>query len=129
MKSIKITSLLAVGLIAMSVVVFSLARGHSNGAEICPKIGTTHVVTIQNGHASPENTYGKPCDKLEIINGDKVDREMAFGPHEHHQAYDGVVERLLQPGQSLTVTMVQAGLFHFHDHIHDDSEGYFTVSR
>ena len=116
-------------LVAVTTVTIVLARGHSSSDTVCPQTGQTHEVVIENGHASPENTYGKLCDKLTIINKDTVTREMAFGPHEHHVAYDGVAERLVAHDQSLTVTLVQTGLFHFHDHIHDDAEGYFSVSK
>jgi len=42
--------------------------------------------------------------------------------------YDGVAERVLGKGQSFTITLNQAGNFHWHDHLHDEVEGYFTVN-
>lgn len=128
MRSHKSIAVFIVALLILGVGT-TIARAHTNGDPVCPKIGQTHIVTIEHGHASPEDTYGMLCDKLTIINKDKIPREMAFGLHEKHIPYDGVVERELQPGMSLTVTMVQAGLFHFHDHSHDDSAGFFTVSK
>ena len=101
----------------------------ANSTVSCNRTGVTHVVSIVHNVASPSMTYGKLCDKLQIINYDNQIRLMAFGPHDDHQAYDGVVEEQLASGQSLTVTMDQAGTFHFHDHIGDVAQGDFTVSQ
>lgn len=87
-----------------------------------------HTVTIQNDKVIPENTVGTKCDTMTITNRDDAQRLIAFGPHEHHVAYDGVLERVLIKNQSLTVTLVQTGNFGFHDHIHDDVKGTFTVN-
>jgi uncharacterized membrane protein YukC len=54
---------------------------------------------------------------------------VAFGLHEHHVPYDGTTEKILIQGQSLTVTLVQAGNFRFHDHWHDQIQGTFTVTK
>jgi hypothetical protein len=103
-------------------------QGHS-GVAACAKTGANHAVTISNGQAAPNHTRGKLCDTLTIKNNDTTDREIAFGPHEDHVPYDGVSERLLRHGQSLKITMDQSGTFRFHDHIHDDSIGEFTVTK
>ncbi|HSX06439.1 MAG TPA: hypothetical protein VLG92_01830 [Candidatus Saccharimonadia bacterium] len=88
-----------------------------------------HKVVIKDGKVSDGHVKGKLCDTLTIINDDSVTREVAFGPHEHHVPYDGIAERLLSKNQSLTITLNQAGSFHWHDHIHDEVEGYFAVSK
>ena len=95
----------------------------------CISKGPTHVVTIQNDAANPKHTDGKVCDVLTIINNDNKVRLMAFGPHEEHRAYDGVTEQELKQGQSLTITLNQAGTFEFHDHIGDIVQGDFTVTK
>ena len=128
MKSHKFVAVVVAGLVMLGLGT-TLTRAHTSGDQVCPRTGVTHVVTVENGYASPQNTYGQLCDKLMIINKDKIAREMAFGLHEKHIPYDGVTERVLRPGKSLTITFVQAGLFHFHDHDHDDSAGFFTVSH
>lgn len=88
-----------------------------------------HSVVIRDDKVSPQATTGKVCDTMKITNDDDVTRLMAFGVHDHHQAYDGVTDRILHKGESMTVTFDQVGSFHFHDHLHDEVEGYFTVKR
>lgn len=69
------------------------------------------------------------CDTLTFTNKDAIAREIAFGPHEHHVPYDGVAERVLNKNQSFTVTLNQTGNFRWHDHLHDEVEGTFAVTR
>jgi hypothetical protein len=88
-----------------------------------------HKVIIHNNNVTPSNIVGLKCDALTITNGDDIQRLIAFGPHEHHVAYDGITEHMLMKNQSLTVTLVQVGSFRFHDHIHDEVQGTFTVKQ
>ena len=94
---------------------------------ICSQKGVNHQVAIKNSVATPSNVTGKLCDTLAIKNEDDVTRFMAFGQHDNHQAYDGVSERTLGKDQSLTVTMDKTGEFLFHDHLHNEVQGIFTV--
>lgn len=87
-----------------------------------------HIVVIGNDKATPWHTYAPRCDTMTIKNEDNEIRLIAFGPHEHHIPYDGVTEKVLGPKQSLTITLNAAGTHHFHDHIHDEVTGEFTVS-
>lgn len=87
-----------------------------------------YKVAIHDGKVSDDHVYAKRCDTLTITNEDSGAREIAFGLHEHHEPYNGVAERLLGHGQSLTVTLNQTGAFRWHDHIHDEVQGYFTVA-
>jgi len=91
--------------------------------------GVTHIVTIKKSVVSPSHTTALLCDRLAITNLDDTARLMAFGVHEKHQAYDGVIEKALTKGQSASVTLVQAGNFKFHDHVHDEVQGTFTVTQ
>lgn len=97
-------------------------------AGVCPAGGGDHVVTVQNNTVVPDHVAAPRCDRLTIVNKDDVTRLMAFGPHDRHTAYDGVTERLLMKGQSLTVTLDQTGNFRFHDHLDDAVQGTFTVN-
>lgn len=99
----------------------------ANGCE--PDGSSVHRVAIQNGHASQLQVHAKLCDTLVIFNQDNFVREIAFGEHDHHVPYDGIAERVVGKGQSVKVTLNQAGTFHWHDHFHDSVQGYFTVSR
>ena len=88
-----------------------------------------HLVLIKNNAMVPEHTQASLCDKLTIVNKDSTLRLVAFGPHEHHVAYDGVTERPLEPGESLTIVLIQPGTYGFHDHLEDIAQGTFTVTR
>ena len=121
-------------IIGVSVASVELAGRFLGGNEAkaatvqCSKIKTHYQVVFQNNQIMPDVTNAHLCDSLTIINKDNKLREIAFGPHDHHVAYDGVLERLLNQEQSLTVTLNQAGNFSFHDHIDDSLVGYFNVS-
>lgn len=88
-----------------------------------------HEVNIKEGKVTPKTTTGKLCDTLVITNRDSTTRLIAFGNHDHHTYYDGVEERLLKRNESVHITFDQTGHFHFHDHIHDQVEGFFNVSK
>jgi plastocyanin len=89
--------------------------------------GRAYHATIRNARVSSALVAAKRCDTLTITNEDTAAREVAFGIHDHHVPYDGVSERVLNKGQSLTVTLDQTGTFRWHDHLHDEVEGRFTV--
>jgi plastocyanin len=93
------------------------------------KTGTTHTITIANDKMDPDHIDAQLCDKLTVTNTDDKVRDMAFGVHDHHQAYDGTTEKSLAKNQSLTVTLEEAGNYKLHDHLDDDVAGTFTVSK
>lgn len=95
----------------------------------CTQHGVMHAITVHGNSVTPAHTTAKLCDTLTITNADDQIRLMAFGPHDHHQPYDGVTERTLAQNQSLTVVLNQAGTFTFHDHLDDAAAGTFTVTR
>jgi plastocyanin len=119
----------AIGVLGGMIV--TLSRGNNPQAgQLCTSAhGQNHTVIIRDDKASPVKTTAKLCDTLSIINLDTVTREIAFGPHENHVAYDGVAEKLLQEGESFTVMLNQPGTYRFHDHVHDEVQGYFTVTK
>jgi plastocyanin len=90
-------------------------------------VPTEHIVTISGGKLSSYTLDTKLCDTLTIVNSDDQLRLMAFGVHEKHQTYSGVTEETLKPGERMTVTLEKAGTFTFHDHLHDEVKGTFTV--
>ena len=95
----------------------------------CSHLGQNHVVTILDSKLQPSSIYGKRCDTLTILNKDDVTREMAFGEHDQHTAYNGIVERVLTKDKSLTITLDRSGEFIFHDHIQDSVQGTFLVTN
>src|SRR5260221_14778925 len=98
-------------------------------AVACTKTYALHKVTIHDNVVQPLATNAKLCDKLTIINNDSRLRLMAFGHHDDHQPYDGVTQKVLDDGQSLTITLNQLGTYTFHDHIEDEVAGSFTVAN
>lgn len=105
--------------------------GGKPAAGSCRKNGpaTNYRVTIQNSEPSAATVRGHLCDTLTFTNKDSVAREIAFGPHEKHVPYDGVAERVLAKNESFTVTLTKTGTYRWHDHLHDEVRGDFTVAR
>ena len=101
----------------------------ANKSNRCGPNQTTHQVVISAGKATPTFTQAKLCEHLTITNNDGQLYLMAFGEHQDHLAYDGVIEKLLAQNESLSVQLVQAGTFVFHDHLQDKVQGVFTVSQ
>ena len=93
----------------------------------CQPGTTNHLVTIAGSNVMPAHVSAGKCDTMTIANQDDTRRLMAFGVHASHAPYDGIEERYLVKGQSMTVTLDQTGEFLFHDHLHDEVQGTFTV--
>ncbi|HSX45037.1 MAG TPA: hypothetical protein VLF39_02935 [Candidatus Saccharimonadales bacterium] len=123
-------SLVVAGVIKLSSNYLNRQTDQQSGVEKLCRSGNhqTLTVVIKNGAAIPADTHGNKCDRLTITNTDNHVRLMAFGQHDNHITYDGVSEKALSTGDSLTVTLVQSGTFIFHDHIDDRAQGSFTVT-
>jgi len=126
------TSVLMV-LLVVAVVGGALALGlsgnHSAANGCKPGKPASHIITIRDGKASTTDVQARFCDTLTITNKDDIAREIAFGVHAKHTAYDGVMERVLAKDGSLKVTLNKVGTYHWHDHLHDEVQGYFTVTQ
>lgn len=122
--------MVAAGIItAVSIVANKYLNGKDKKAVACGTTQTTgHIVVIKDGKDDPVNTTAPLCDTLTILNMDNITRLMTFGPHDEHKAYDGVEEKAISQGESLTVTLNKAGSFQFHDHVDDLAKGTFTVT-
>ncbi len=93
----------------------------------CQVHGVAHQAIIKSGDVTPEHTSAKLCDTLTITNKDTTIRIIAFGKHDHHQAYDNITEKVLGKDQSLTITLNRSGSYIFHDHDQETVAGSFTV--
>lgn len=93
----------------------------------CQKVGTEHFVEAKDNRMQPENTDTKLCDKITITNKDDKLRRIAFGVHDEHIAYNGVIEKILRKDQSFTVVLNESGEFTFHDHLQEETSAQFTV--
>jgi len=93
----------------------------------CAPRKPNHTITVKNNDAVVSSDVILRCDTLSVINLDDTSRMMAFGVHDNHTSYDGVTEKVLNKGESFTVTLVQAGEFIVHDHDNDTVQAKFHV--
>ena len=130
--------LVAIGIVLVAGIIFAgvhyasdhyLSNAKAKPAMQCPGKHVSHLVLIQGDAMVPEHTQALLCDTLTITNKDDALRLVAFGPHDDHQPYDGVTEKLLKRGQSLTITLNKTGTYQFHDHLQDVARGDFTVMQ
>lgn len=95
----------------------------------CKQRGKAYHVVIRNNTAMPAHTVAALCDTLTVTNRDDRVRDLAFGSHDHHQAYDGQTENTIKKGQSVTVVLNKTGDYMFHDHLQDAAKGTFRVEE
>ena len=86
-----------------------------------------HTVTIKDGQVSPSRTLAIKCDRLTIVNEDKISRKITFGTHPENQVYAGMSELVIRRGLSKTITLSENGTYQFHDQQHPEAAGSFTV--
>ncbi|MCA9325158.1 hypothetical protein KDA23_03795 [Candidatus Saccharibacteria bacterium] len=127
MRKLDLALFVVVGGIVIGGVVAVIVGNNRAATDVCTSTGANHVISISNGIMQPQDTLAQHCDTLTVINKDDITRRIAFGVHDHHQAYDGVSEKILHKGESLTVTLIKTGDYHVHDHYHDATEAEFTV--
>ncbi len=112
--------------------IFNLDTGKTSGSQkdVCEgKFGFSYMVHISDSKVSDTNVKAKLCDKIMFMNSDKITREIGFGQHDKHVSYNGINQKILNEGQMFTITLNQIGDFHWHDHLHEEVEGYFTVTK
>lgn len=124
-----IAATIVVGVLVFGVAVIFQQNANSSKAPCTTVDGKRHDFVIRNSTVTPTDLTAQRCDTLTITNRDNISRTIAFGNHDHHVAYGGIEERELTKDQAVTVTLDQVGEFHFHDHLHDEVEGYFTVTK
>ena len=95
----------------------------------CPGEHSDNKVVIKNDTLSKKHTLAVLCETLTITNLDNKLREIGFGEQNDHRAYDGVSEKLLDKGQSLTIVINRAGKYKLHDHFQYSVRGDFTVIK
>lgn len=101
--------------------------GEKTGA--CQGAYANHKVVIKNGQVTSLHTLASKCDTLTFINEDSVVRAIAFGTHPEHEAYAGETELMVRNGQNKTISLSEPGTFQFHDHLHAEIAGDFTVTQ
>lgn len=88
-----------------------------------------HKVVIKDGIVNPKNTVANHCDTLTFINQDDTERIIGFGIHPDHGAYAGESELIALKGRNKTITLSESGTYTFHDRLHPDTFGGFTVDK
>jgi cytochrome o ubiquinol oxidase operon protein cyoD len=101
-------------------------EGAKTGA--CQEVYANHQVIIKNGRVNPLNTEARLCDSLTFINEDNVVRDIAFGTHPQHLPYAGESDLTARKGRPKTITLNSSGIYLFHDHLHPQTTGRFTVA-
>lgn len=100
--------------------------GEQTGA--CQGQHANHQITIKNDQVSPLYTLARKCDTLTFINEDSGIREINFGAHPQHEVYAGETELLIRKSKAKTITLSESGTYQFHDHLHAETAGGFTVN-
>lgn len=139
MQKLKTFGFFAAWVAAVAVIIFGIFMFSDNfmgggnekktAANECTGSHKNHKIAIHNDQATPKHVEGSLCDTLTITNQDDRIRLIAFGKHDNHIEYDGVSERYLKKGQSLTVTLSKVGTYIVHDHLQEDAGGTFTVAK
>jgi cytochrome o ubiquinol oxidase operon protein cyoD len=100
--------------------------GEKTGA--CEGAYVIHHVTIKDGVARPSHIDARRCDRLTFTNEDDKMRYIAFGHHDHHEVYGGEEILILHKGRGETLVLNELGAHLFHDHLHEETGGDFTVT-
>ncbi len=100
--------------------------GEKTGA--CRGVYQNHKVIIKDGVVSPGRIEAKKCDTLTFLNQDSDKRYMTFGTHPHHGVYAGESQLTVTNRRAKSITLSETGEYQFHDHLHPETAGYFTVT-
>jgi cytochrome o ubiquinol oxidase operon protein cyoD len=103
----------------------SQVGGQKTGA--CQGVKDSHIVRISDGKVNPIYIQAHLCDTLTFVNDDNVVRDIAFGAHPDHTAYGGEAEETIRKGRPKTITLNELGNYTFHDHLHPEVSGFFSV--
>lgn len=87
----------------------------------------THTLIIEADKPSAGHIDARRCDVLTITNRDERLRNMSFGVHNQHQAYNGVTQKILAKDQSFSITLTETGSFIVHDHQQETVGSTFIV--
>jgi lipopolysaccharide export LptBFGC system permease protein LptF len=110
-------------------VVANFYLSKSSSTSECKTAGKNHSVTIQNDTFSEKQINAVQCDTLTIRNADDKVRLIAFGEHTNHEPYDGVSEKQLQKDGSFKIVLNKTGTYEVHDHLQDETQAFFTVTK
>lgn len=101
--------------------------GQKTGA--CQGKHTNHQMMFMNDAVIPKTIQANRCDTLTFMNHESKSIIIGFGEHPAHNPYAGVSEYRLGAGQNETITLSETGRFTFHNHLHPETSGGFTVQK
>ena len=88
----------------------------------------TITVTYQNNVFSPAVITIKKGDTVKFVNGHTFSMMVASNPHPIHTSYSSLNSGTLEPGESYSIVMNEAGVVvHYHNHFNPGAEGQITV--
>lgn len=93
---------------------------HAQTLSRCATNGRTVQLSVGDNTMSPTHISASRCDVLELVNNGNKTHLMAIGEHEHHSHYGSFEEGLLNPGQTISVSLALTGKYTLHDHLNDD---------
>ncbi|MDB5185538.1 MAG: hypothetical protein JWL85_61 [Candidatus Saccharibacteria bacterium] len=135
MKILRYTAITAAVLISAGILIYATSylvdRYLFPSAPVakCEATKASRVITIQNNTVMPAHVQADTCDTLTIKNTDDKLRRMAFGRHDQHMAYNGIIEKPLKKDESFTVTLNKSGTYLVHDHLQEEVGADFTVNE
>jgi len=105
--------------------------GHVDPASIvkCGKSNKTVQIRINQNQFIPQTTKITVCDTIVFYNISKKYLDIGFGEHPIHLIYPKYHEKILSPGEKISLQMTSYGDFKIHEHIYDRIEGDIQVGK
>ena len=135
-----ICAFLFLGVVAFAFVPHILKHSHPTQTEeaqvpidkkfvvLCPKPKNSVTVSITSKGFVPQITKAHTCDTLVFINSEKLSVfQIGFGEHPNHLAYPGYKEKIIGPGEKLSILLTAFGTYQIHDHLKDEIEGKIVI--
>jgi cytochrome o ubiquinol oxidase operon protein cyoD len=104
----------------------SQVNGKRTGA--CQRVGASHIVTIAHGVLDTSRVNAHLCDTLTLVSKDAAGHTFAFGSVNHPTTYGGETTLSVTSHHSQTITLNQAGIYTFYDHLIPSMQGSFRVT-
>ncbi len=93
----------------------------------CNKPGVSQEVQISKDSLTPRTLNVHRCDVVRFRNTDTSQHVMAFGSAKTHVDYPDFSNKLLQPGDTQSVTLRKSGSYQLHDYLSDTVSGQLTI--
>lgn len=101
--------------------------GQKTGA--CEALGANHQIMVEDDRITPVHTTAHRCDTLTFITGDGKTHHIMFGTLDDPKDYAGEDLLLIRKGRNKTITLTETGAWQFHNHLHPETTGRFSVEQ